>query len=211
MKTGIAVLWVLFTAFITWGVISTVRNRMRIKRESERIKVERSTKYVKWWIVISACWIVISAWNIYDYSKEIEKINSGYWDYAYRSVHGDGEDTAELRAELLEKPTGMKQWYTLVIFAWSCKLVLSVIELKIGSYAFITENGVYFSDVFIPAKKLRWRITDDHAQGRTLELFRGKSETPMQYRIISEEQQLAEMLGSAYRPHKKYNKELEIS
>lgn len=211
MKTGIAVLWVLFTASITWGVISTVRNRMRIKRESERIKVERSTNYVKWWIVISACWIVISAWNIYDYNKEIEKINSGYWDYAYRSVHGDGEDTAELRAELLEKPTGMKQWYTLVIFVWSCTLVLNAIELKIGRYAYITENGVYFSSTFIPAKKLRWRITNDHAQGRTLELFRGKSETPMQYRIISEEQQLAEMLGSAYRSHKKYNKELEIS
>ena len=211
MKNGIVARWALAIAGMTWGVIRTARNRMRCNKEPERIKVGRSTKNAKWWIVISACWIAISAWNIYDYSKEIEKINSGYWDYAYRSVHGDGEDTAELRAELLEKPTEQKHWYTLVIFVWSCTLVLNAIELKIGRYAYITENGVYFSGTFIPAKKLRWRITDDYAQGRTLELFHGKSETPMQYRIISEEQQLAEMLGSAYRPHKKYNKELEIS
>ncbi|MBR1723985.1 MAG: hypothetical protein IJ723_03070, partial [Ruminococcus sp.] len=115
--------------------------------------------------MISACWIVISAGHIYDCNKEIEKINSGYWDNAYRFVNEYGADTAELRAELLEKPTGQKQWYTLLIFIWSCTLALNAIELKAGRYAYITKNGVYFYDMFMPAKKLRWRITDDHARG----------------------------------------------
>ena len=197
MKIFLTVFAVLFAVFMIYSVIRSVLVHKRLKSEPVSIDVGRSMKTAKIWIILSAVWVLISVMRICDSSAEIKKINSGYFDEAYHINTDSSADTDTLRADLRRKPEEKKMFAEVLLFCWSCSLILNIKELAADRKAHITAKGVYFADSFTPAEKYSWLL-----DGETLKLYCGGRSTPAEYSVTGEKGRLRELLAENYRQYK---------
>ena len=190
-----------FAVLLIFEAVRAKKARDRLRNESETVAVGRNTKPTKVWLALSAVWVVLSVINIIDCTSEIGKIESGYYDSAYRINTDSTAETSELREKLSAKPRSKRYLYILMTVTWSITGAVSAAELKKGKYSYIAESGVYFPGRFLPAENFSYAVKKG-----TLYLYRKKYKKPIEYTVIGEKERLTKMLEAAYTPyHEKYD------
>ena len=201
MGALITLLCAAFVVLLIFEAVRAKKARDRLRNESETVAVGRNTKHTKVWLALSVVWVVLSVINIIDCTSEIGKIESGYYDSAYRINTDSTAETSELREKLSAKPRSKRYLYILMTVTWSITAAVSAAELKKGKYSYIAESGVYFPGSFLPADRFSYAVK----KGK-LYLYRKKYKKPIEYTVIGEKERLTKMLEAAYTPyHEKYD------
>lgn len=190
------ILAVFFAVVIVWSVVGTVLNRKRLGRETSAIGVVRNMKYVKTSLTCAAISAVLCGLLVISDCDEIHDIKSGQRDSVYYACSDPTETIEEYRSSLLVKPTRHRKWFALMFIGWTATALLRAEEYKNRKKVCVTERGVYLSDSFRPAEKIRYEL-----DGNKLKLYYGKSNTPAEYTITEEKERLISTLADNYKPY----------
>ena len=185
-----------FGILLIFEAVRAKKARGSLRNESETVAVGRNTKPTKVWLVLSVIWVILSVINIIDCTSEIGKIESGYYDSAYRINTDSAAETSELRGKLSAKPRSKRYLSMLMTVTWGITAAVSAAELKKGKYSYIAESGVYFPGSFLPADNFSYAVKKG-----TLYLYRKKYKKPIEYTIIGEKDRLTRLLEAAYTPY----------
>ena len=187
------ILAVFFAVVIVWSIIGTVMNRKRLGRETSAIGVLRNMKYVKTALICAAVSAVLCGILVIFDCDEIHDIKSGQRDDGYYAY---SETIEEYRSRLLVKPTRHRKWFALMFIGWTATALLRAEEYKNRKKVYVTERGVYLSDSFRPAEKIRYELN-----GSKLKLYYGRSKTPAEYTITEEKERIDRIFAENYKPY----------
>ena len=201
MKTNIMNIFfdiavVLYAIILVWNIVSLVRTRSRLRRETDAVRVQRNMKYVKTALICAVISAVLSAVIVYFDFDEMREIKSGLKDCRYYP-YSNSETIEEYRARIYDKSEAHCKLWGILCFGWTLTAALRAYELIYGKQAVVTDKGVYVSDSFRPAEKVRYDIKDNK-----LLIYYGKRDTPAEYTVTQDKEHLLSTLSANYTKYK---------
>ena len=173
---------------------STIINGLKLKKETEKIRV-RSTTWKAWvWLICSVVLVIVFASNAgYDIQK-IENVKGG--DYDLRA--SANQTVEEYRAEQIKGLAMDRNAHLILSVVWLIMVGLEVYEVIHVRYAYVTRGGIYLTDSILKKDQIKYRIN-----GQTLEIYYKKKETPVEFEIFEEKKKLTVMLEKEYQKYQK--------